>query len=273
MVHRLLRNIAAITAGLLPGLVAAGLLSLPARADDVAPQAGAAGPAAPVPRRAQFLNSKVPDAPRLMADWVADSRDNGGMPFIIVDKPDAKVFAFDSNAQLLGSASVLVGLARGDDSVPGIGTMPLTAITPDIRTTPAGRFVAGLGHDLGKLDVLWVDYPDAISLHRVINTEPAEHRLQRIVSPAPADHRISYGCINVPAKFFDSVVDPAFKDTKGVVYILPEVKPMQAVFPHFYEVQDQLDAAEAQRPLAGTPAGYEQGAGSVDGHDLAGIVH
>ena len=37
--------------------------------------------------------------------------------------------------------------------------------------------------------------------------------------------------VDVPAKFFDSVVGPLFKDTKGIVYILPEVKPMSTVFP------------------------------------------
>jgi hypothetical protein len=178
-----------------------------------------------------------------MADWVADSRDNGGMPFVIVDKEDAKVFVFDKDGRLLGGAWALVGLAHGDDSIPGIGTMPLTAITPDLRTTPAGRFVAGLGHDLGEKDVLWVDYSLAISMHRVINTNLAERRLERIVSENAAEHRISYGCINVPAKFFDSVVDPAFKDSKGVVYILPEVKAMNAVFPGYHEVTGGMAAA------------------------------
>jgi hypothetical protein len=116
--------------------------------------------------------------------------------------------------------------------------MPLAQITPDMRTTPAGRFVATLGNDLGKLNVLWVDYPTAISLHRVINTKKAERRLERIISKAPADHRISYGCINVPAQFFDSVVDPTFKETHGIVYILPEVKEMRAVFPAYYDIDD-----------------------------------
>jgi len=211
--------------------------------------------AADLPRRAQFQDQAAPDAVRHMADWVTDSADNGGLPFAILDKPVAKVFVFDKNGQLLGTASVLVGLAPGDDSVPGIGTMPLTAITPDMRTTPAGRFVAALGHDLGKLDVLWVDYPDAISLHRVINTNLAEHRLKRIVSQAPADHRISFGCINVPAKFFDSVVDPTFKDTKGVVYILPEVKPMQAVFPAYYE-PDEKSGPQSAAAAPGMSAEY-----------------
>jgi len=123
--------------------------------------------------------------------------------------------------------------------------MRLAQITPDMRTTPAGRFVAILGHDLGKLNVLWVDYPTAISLHRVINTNKAQRRLQRIASKVPADHRISYGCINVPVQFFDSVVEPAFRATQGIVYILPEVKEIRAVFPSYYDVDDPGKAEAA----------------------------
>ncbi|HWY60727.1 MAG TPA: hypothetical protein VNW15_02385 [Rhizomicrobium sp.] len=269
----------ATTTRALLGVVAACFLSLPAYADDTAPPLApppAAQAAAHIPLRAQLLTPATPDTVRHMADWVTDSADNRSLPFVIIDKPDAKVFVFDKNGILLGSAWALVGLAQGDDSVPGIGTMPLTAITPDMRTTPAGRFVAALGHDLGKLDVLWVDYSNAISLHRVINTNLAERRLERIVSPAPADHRISYGCINVPAAFFDSVVDPAFKGTKGIVYILPEVKMMHAVFPAYHDVDGNAAPqaiAQAGSPVSATPAAYQQNPGSVEGHDLPAIVH
>jgi hypothetical protein len=208
---------------------------------------------------------------RRMAEWVTRSQDNGGRPFVIIDKQNAKVFVYDTTGHLLGSAWALVGLANGDDSAPGIGTMPLAAITPDMRTTPAGRFVAKLGHDLGSQDVLWVDYADAISLHRVINTDPAERRLERIVSKNPAEHRISYGCINVPARFFDAVVDPAFKDTSGVVYILPEVKPLLTVFPN-YRDGDDLPLQAAAGGVAKSVA-YEADASSVENHDLPGVVH
>lgn len=277
---RLVSNIAAIMIKGILGLVAASHLSLPACADATAPppavKSNAAEASTHLPHRAQFLNQTAPDAVRHVADWVVDSGDSGSLPFVILDKPDAKIFVFDQNGQLLGAAWVLVGLAQGDDSVPGIGTMPLTAITPNMRTTPAGRFVAALGHDLGKLDVLWVDYPDAISLHRVINTNPAERRLERIVSQAPADHRISYGCINVPEKFFDSVVDPTFKGAKGVVYILPEVKTMRAVFPAYYEVDDNSKlqtATEAANLVSATPVTGRESARSVEDHDLPSIVH
>ena len=246
------------------GLVAAILFLSPVYADDVQPAAagtGALAPdAAPSTMHAGIASWNAPDAVKKMAHWVLDSGDNRGLPFAILDKSATKVFVFDKSGKILGIAWVLVGLARGDDSVPGIGTMPLAKITPDMRTTPAGRFVATIGRNLGNLDVLWVDYPSALSLHRVINTNPAEQRLERIASTVPAEHRISYGCINVPAKFFDSVVDPAFRDTNGIVYILPEVKEMRAVFPAYYDVArpEKLQAAAN---------------GSVDDHDLAGIVH
>lgn len=252
---RLRRKVVVILVQALLGLVAATFVFIPARASGLADDA-------------------APNTVRQMTDWVTASRDNGSLPFVIVDKANAKVFVFDKSGQVLGTAWALIGLAPGDDSAPGIGTMPLKAITPDIRTTPAGRFVAFLGRDLGKQNVLWVDYPAAVSLHRVINTNPAERRLERIVSPSPADHRISYGCINVPAKFFDSVVDPTFKGTSGVVYVLPEVKPMRAVFPGYFDVDNKAQLVTATSDLpAATPAMFEPEGGSVESHDLAGIVH
>ncbi len=124
----------------------------------------------------------------------------------------------------------------GDESADGIGTRALRDILPSERTTPAGRFVAGLGKNLGTQEVLWVDYENAISLHRVITTSQTEHRLQRLATGTPLDNRISYGCINVPVDFFERVVAPIFSGTAGIVYILPETKALHAVF-SAYEVQ------------------------------------
>lgn len=69
-----------------------------------------------------------------------------------------------------------------------------------------------------------MDYEGAVSLHPVVTSKPAEHRAERLATPTPLDNRISYGCINVPAKFFKNVVRPAFAGTNGVVYVLPETR-------------------------------------------------
>ena len=159
------------------------------------------------------------------------SGDSQGLPFVIVDKLQAKVFVFRPDGVLRAAAPALLGLARGDDTVPGIGDRKLASIAPGERTTPAGRFVAALGKNLGGHEIVWVDYAAAISLHPVVTANPKENRLSRLSSPTAADNRISYGCINVPAAFFDAAVRPAFKGSSGVVYILPEVRPVGDVFP------------------------------------------
>jgi hypothetical protein len=119
----------------------------------------------------------------------------------------------------------------GDESPPGIGSQKLSTIPPSERITPAGRFVAALGRDL-EHDVLWIDYDDALALHRVVHGNPNDHRLERLSIQSSKDKRISYGCVNVPAKFFDDIVVPQFRGTKGIVYILPEVKTLKQVFPN-----------------------------------------
>ncbi|MBC7634263.1 MAG: hypothetical protein H7251_01540 [Acetobacteraceae bacterium] len=152
------------------------------------------------------------------------------MPFIIVDKVNAKVFLFGPDGRLLGASRALLGAAHGDHSVPGIGDRKISSILPEERTTPAGRFVASLGHNGSNKDILWVHYADAISLHRVIAGSPKERRAQRLASESADDKRITYGCINVPVAFYEKLVVPAFTRTTGIVYVLPEVKTVQTVF-------------------------------------------
>ena len=163
------------------------------------------------------------------ANWVMTSRDNHALPFVVIDKVNARVLVFDGTGTLRGAASALLGLARSDESVPGIGQRKLSTITPAERTTPAGRFEAALGRDFEQ-DILWIDYNAALSLHRVIAGRPQDRRAERLASITADDNRISYGCINVPAKFYDDVVKPLFTGTVGIVYILPETRPLRTVF-------------------------------------------
>ncbi len=167
---------------------------------------------------------------RAVAAWIATSGDAHGRPFIIVDKRDARLFVFDDAGQLLGSTPVLLGLARGDDSVPGVGNRPLSAIRPAERTTPAGRFEAVPGINAAGHAIIWVDYAAGISMHAVVTGSPTDHRLQRLATPSSDDNRISYGCINIPTAFFGDVVQRDFA-AGGIVYILPEIRPLDEVFP------------------------------------------
>jgi len=87
-----------------------------------------------------------------------------------------------------------------------------------------------MGRNLQGEDVLWVDYDAAVSLHRVRAAGPAQRRLQRLASPTSTDNRISFGCINVPADFFDRVLVPAI-GARTVIYVLPDTLPLEQVFP------------------------------------------
>jgi hypothetical protein len=187
--------------------------------------------AAPLPPQADFKGEVATADARQVADWVAASGDNRQLDFVILDKRDARVFVFDRQARLIGATPVLLGAAKGDDSVTGIGHRPVAEVRPEERTTPAGRFDAEPGRNTLGENVLWVDYDAAVSMHRVRVVDVRERRLQRLASANPADRRISYGCINVPVRFFEDTLARTFKGRRGVVYVLPEVKPLRAVFP------------------------------------------
>ena len=168
-----------------------------------------------------------------MISWIVRSGDNGGRPFMVIDKVGAKVLVFDRSGVFMGATPALIGSARGDHSVLGIGDRELSNIKPSERTTPAGRFVARIGPSLGLGRVLWIDIPGAVALHPVITSHPAEHRPERLQSPTPKDNRITYGCINISPTFYGNVVRPLFTQIGGVVYILPETRPLSATFPAF----------------------------------------
>jgi hypothetical protein len=181
--------------------------------------------------RVADFGAEIPsiDARRL-ADWIASTRDNAGASFAIIDKKFARLHVFDGAARLKGSSAILIGAAIGDDSVPGIGLRPVADVRPEERTTPAGRFVVERGHNLRGEDVVWVSYADSVSMHPVLTEKPWERRLERLQTPSLDDKRISYGCINVPAAFYETSVLPAFAKPGALVYVLPEVKTLEQVF-------------------------------------------
>lgn len=190
---------------------------------------GLAWPVASMARPADFEEQAPSAEARQVADWVVDSGDHAGHPFVIVDKVRSQVFVFDGQGRLRGTAPALLGLAPGDESVAGIGQRPIASIRAEERTTPAGRFVASLERSLHGDEILWVDYDAGIALHPVV-VVATERRLQRLASTVASDHRITYGCINVPVAFFHAVVAPLFRASPGVVYVLPERRPAREVF-------------------------------------------
>lgn len=183
--------------------------------------------------RLQFESASA-DA-RYAARWVAANADNQNKPFAVVDKKGARIFVFGADGSLRGTTAVLLGLGTGDQSVPGIAHRDLGSLRPEERTTPAGRFVSEPGHNSSGEDIVWVDYGAKVAIHR-LRTDAAslrDRRAQRLASSTIDDNRISLGCIVVPVSFYESVVRPVLGKGYGVVYVLPETRPVQSMFGGF----------------------------------------
>jgi len=168
-----------------------------------------------------------PDALKT-AQWVLDTGDTKGYPFIVTDKVGATMYFFDENGSLLKKAPVLVGKNVGD----------VLGKDDSGRVTPSGRFEmsAEVDNTYGPvLSVLGTDMKDSetgeasqVAIHRLALHNPSEKRGQRIATETPLDNRISWGCMNLDNKVMD------WAATKypfgGVVYILPETEQGRLAF-------------------------------------------
>lgn len=206
----------------------------------------------PYVKRANLKQETASAEARQMADWVVDSGDNKNMPFVILDKKEAKVFVFHPHGGLRGAAPVLLGITAGDDSFPGVGNKPLSQVKPEEKTTPAGRYLAASDKNIKGADIVWIDYDSSVSFHAVVKGKPEERRAERLASPLPSERRISFGCVNVPVNFFKTALHASFKKSDGMVYVLPETRSVNQVFTSFYDVnqKEKLAAAVQEDPIA-----------------------
>ena len=159
-----------------------------------------------------------------VANWVSYTYDSHRRPFVIVDKKAAHMYVFDGWGRLWSSSPVLVGMAVGDDSAPGVGSKRLSQLKASEKTTPAGRFEARAGKDTRGANVVWIDFDAALSMHALASVSASERRAERMATPDPGDNRISNGCINLPPKFFNGVLWPTMRKSGAIVYVLPETR-------------------------------------------------
>ena len=165
-------------------------------------------------------------------DWVVGAQDNQALPWAVIDKQNASLFLFDAKGKPLGAVPVLIGIAPGDEASPGVGNKKLADLGPAEKTTPAGRFLAKFGLPVGRERVLWVDYATAVALHGIPkDASRKERRVARMNSDTPEDNRITFGCINVPNAFYQKTLRQVFQRKGGYVYVMPDSKPLEEVFP------------------------------------------
>lgn len=189
--------------------------------------------AAPAP-----AGASAPNDTEQVASWVLAMADSQGRPFAIVDKRGARISVFEADGRLIGSSAVLLGIDPGDVSVPGIAQRSPASLGPGERTTPAGRFESQPGHNDKGEDIVWFDYAASLAIHRLRPAPLHQRRAERMESASSDDNRVSLGCVVVPVAFYESVVRPSLGQRRGVVYVLPESSPVQALFGEAQARQD-----------------------------------
>ena len=174
-----------------------------------------------------------------VARWAVESQDHAGLPFVVVDKARARLFAFDLSGRLLASTPVLLGASRGDG--------PAAA-----AATPAGRFVGATWLSIHGDGIVWINADAALSLHGIPSGLSPGHSAQRLASDDVEDKRISDGSLHVSGQFYRDYLS-ALKGQASIAYVLPEVVPVRDVFntyssPQFSFVHSPRSHAAPRRP-------------------------
>jgi hypothetical protein len=223
-----------------------------AKARTKAPRKSAKAP--PPGPLADFGQHSAPTEVVHLANWVSYTRNNQKKAFVLIDKKQAQLYVFDPRGKLRSVTPVLLGQAVGDHSAPGVGNKPLSQIKPEEKTTPAGRFLARPGKNIGGDDIIWIDYNAAVSMHRLRKVSAKERRAERMATADASDNRISNGCVNVPPKFYDGVLRPTVLKQGAYVYVLPETVTPQKLFGS-YDVPSSKDKPVqlAEAPAAAAP--------------------
>lgn len=163
-------------------------------------------------------------ASQLLARRVIESADHRQLPFAIVDKQAALITVYNADGSVAGVSTALLGRTPGDQASPGVGDRAQNGtLKLEDLTTPAGRFASVPGRNRAGDSVVWLDYANALAIHRLRPAPASQQREQRMASADPRDKRISAGCVVVPVAFFDKVVQPVLGRGQAVVYVIPEV--------------------------------------------------
>ena len=75
--------------------------------------------------------------------------------------------------------------------------------------------------------MVWFDYDAGLAIHRLRDDAVRSARLQRLQSNLPGAQRVSAGCVVVPVAFYETGIEPVLGRRRGVVYVLPEIRPLR----------------------------------------------
>lgn len=169
-------------AGLVTAIVGIGLYFDHSESFAVAPQQQVAAVEGELAREAAS-----PEV-REVVQWSVSTHDHGGLPFVVVDKSQARIYAFDPQGRLRGTAPVLADARAGH--------------------LPAGRFTADPLAGPGSSAVVWANGTTRISV-------------------GSADAPMAGGsdaALKVAPEFWHECV-AVFRTQPSIAYVLPQTLP------------------------------------------------
>ena len=153
------------------------------------------------------LEGSSPQVHRI-ASWIIATNDHGDLPFVVIDKSHAKLFAFNGSGRLLGSTLVTMDRGHG---------MPSAS-----ASAPAGRFVADNWHSGGAGRIGWANSAAVFYVHGTASAASA----QPMQSEASPHHAIAGASLQVPEDFYRRYLEP-LGHQGSVAYVLPGALPSQ----------------------------------------------
>ena len=153
----------------------------------------------------------TPSSVRRLVRWALATHDHRGLPFFVIDKAQARLFAYDGEGRLQASTPVLLGALKGD--------------TATVPATPAGRFLADPRRPADAAGgLVWLGGLGELVLHQPESDQAPGHAAKRLASELADDKRISDGSLHVSPQFFQEYVRPLL-GRASVAYVLPEAAP------------------------------------------------
>jgi hypothetical protein len=176
----------------------------------------------------------------IMPAFGADLQKNNKL-FIITDKPNARMFVFDSKGEPILDKKVLLGAQIGDYykgdpekikanriTSAGLYTMGLRDGRRGVTETGGDERATTAGYDFNKVFVLDKAAPDgsySVTLFHSVYTKMADakRRLAALDKEGAEDSRYSFGCINVDKATYKYMLDNYEDQMDGAkLFIVPD---------------------------------------------------
>lgn len=144
--------------------------------------------------------------------------------YVIVDKPNAKLYIIGTNKKIVGTMPVLLGQTKGE--TPNMSN-PESDVAEQ-ATTPSGKYTLtrlpteeGIATYKGKIFNIISKDNAGLAIHITYPPEK-EKRSKSLNTPTPDDNRMSWGCINVDEEMWDQYIEGNIKNRGATLFILPD---------------------------------------------------